>query len=111
MSECGPCEALLSDDFNPDFWNDTLVLQNILDTLREQQKKEPERITADNPPTEPEDILKAVHGGTMLHQGLRRTWLLLNKLFPGHRIPMRGFKSSSTNVRLAKSVDTKCATI
>ena len=89
LSECSPCEALLQDDFNPDFWNDGLVLQNILDALREQQRREPARITTENPPVEPEDILKAVHGGTMLHHGLRRTWLLLNKLFPGHRIPMK----------------------
>ena len=88
-SDCPANELLLSDDFNSDFWNDSVVLQNILDTLRDQQKRELARITAEIPPLEPEDILKAVDGGTMLHQGLRRTWLLLNKLFPGHRIPMR----------------------
>ena len=89
LSDCPPDDLLLADDFNYDFWNDQLVLHNILDTLREQQKRELAHITTETPPAEPEDLLKAVHGGTMLHQGLRRTWLLLNKLFPGHRIPMK----------------------
>ena len=37
----------------------------------------------------PEDLLRKVHGGRNLHFGARRTWLLLNKKFPGHRIPYR----------------------
>jgi len=37
----------------------------------------------------PEDLLRKVHGGRNLHFGARRTWLLLNKEFPGHRIPYR----------------------
>ena len=36
-----------------------------------------------------EDMLASVHGGNMLHQGARRTWLLLNQVYPGHRIPLR----------------------
>lgn len=35
----------------------------------------------------PEDILSKVHGGRSGHPGARRTWLKLNELFPGHRIP------------------------
>ena len=80
LGDCGPNELLLADDFNIDFWNDSVVLQNI---------REPVHVTTEDPPMKLEDILKAVHGGTMLHQGVRRTWLLLNKLFPGHRIPMK----------------------
>jgi len=38
---------------------------------------------------QPEDLLRKVHGGRNLHFGARRTWLLLNKQFPGHRIPYR----------------------
>jgi len=38
---------------------------------------------------EPKDLLTKVHGGRNLHFGARRTWLLLNKQFPGHRIPYR----------------------
>ena len=37
----------------------------------------------------PEETLKKLHGGRNLHFGARRTWLLLNKQFPGHRIPYR----------------------
>jgi hypothetical protein len=36
-----------------------------------------------------ESLLKQVHGGRMGHNGARRTWKLLNELFPGHRIPYR----------------------
>ena len=35
----------------------------------------------------PEYYLKQVHGGRMLHGGVRRTYKYLNKHFPGHRIP------------------------
>lgn len=34
-----------------------------------------------------ESILKQVHGGRMGHHGRRKTWLLLNDYFPGHKIP------------------------
>jgi hypothetical protein len=37
----------------------------------------------------PEAVLAEVHGGRMGHSGSRRTWNLLNKHFPGHRIPYR----------------------
>ena len=35
------------------------------------------------------ELFKKVHGGRMGHMGARRTWLALNKHFPGHRIPFR----------------------
>jgi len=34
-------------------------------------------------------LLKQIHGGRNLHYGARRTWRLLNQLFPGHKIPYR----------------------
>ena len=37
----------------------------------------------------PEYYLEQVHGGRQLHKGARRTWLALNKYFPGHNIPYR----------------------
>ena len=37
----------------------------------------------------PDELLHKVHGGRNLHYGARRTWLLLNKQYPGHRIPYR----------------------
>jgi hypothetical protein len=39
-------------------------------------------------PSTPESLLKMVHGGRNGHHGARRTYNLLNKSFPGHRIPM-----------------------
>ena len=38
-------------------------------------------------PRRPEDYISMVHNSTMLHSGARRTWMLLGKYFPGHRIP------------------------
>jgi len=35
------------------------------------------------------DYLRQVHGGRMPHYGAKRTWKLLNKHFPGHRVPVR----------------------
>ena len=46
-----------------------------------------------------QDMFEAYHGGKMLHGGVRRTWLLLNKIFPEHKIPIR---------RIADMVD-ECA--
>jgi len=40
-------------------------------------------------PKKPEYYLEQVHGGRQLHKGARRTWLSLNKHFPGHHIPYR----------------------
>jgi len=34
-------------------------------------------------------MFEEVHGGRSMHWGARRTWLALNKRFPGHRIPYR----------------------
>jgi len=36
-----------------------------------------------------EEMFSEVHGGRSMHWGARRTWLALNKRFPGHRIPYR----------------------
>jgi hypothetical protein len=36
-----------------------------------------------------EYLLKQIHGGRNLHYGARRTWRLLNQVFPGHGIPYR----------------------
>jgi hypothetical protein len=34
-------------------------------------------------------ILEQVHNAKIGHWGIRKTWLLLNKHFPGHRIPYK----------------------
>jgi hypothetical protein len=36
-----------------------------------------------------DQMFKEVHGGRKMHWGARRTWLALNKRFPGHKIPFR----------------------
>jgi len=38
-------------------------------------------------PVTPDDALAMVHGKRMGHNGARRTWMLLNEHFAGHRIP------------------------
>ena len=38
-------------------------------------------------PRLPEFYIQMVHNTTMTHQGARKTWQLLGKYFPGHRIP------------------------
>ena len=45
--------------------------------------------STDNLNSTPEDILKTIHGGRMGHFGTRKTWKLLNELYPGHKIPYR----------------------
>ena len=37
----------------------------------------------------PDEMFKEVHGFRKMHWGARRTWLALNKRFPGHHIPYR----------------------
>ena len=88
--ECCVVDAdVMATDFNQDFWNDSLVLNNILDSVKAQRKYDSTDVVTEKSYISQNDMLKAVHGGTMLHQGVRRTWLLLNKLFPGHRISMK----------------------
>jgi len=36
-----------------------------------------------------DDMLKQVHGGRMFHYGPRKTWQLLGKYFPGHKVPYK----------------------
>ena len=46
--------------------------------------------TVDLPaPITVEEALQSVHAGRFLHPGIRRTWLNLNNLYPGHRIPYK----------------------
>ena len=50
----------------------------------------------------PEETLKKLHGGRNLHFGARRTWLLLNKQFPGHRIPYKFVQDSISSCPLCQ---------
>ncbi len=40
-----------------------------------------------SPYKDPSEVLKQVHNARMGHHGVRKTYLLLNQHFPGHRIP------------------------
>ena len=42
-----------------------------------------------SPYKDPKELLHQVHNSRMGHHGIRRTYLLLNSHFPGHRIPYR----------------------
>jgi hypothetical protein len=47
-------------------------------------------VTVDLPtPVNVDDALKSVHEGRFLHPGVRRTWLNLNRLYPGHKVPYK----------------------
>jgi hypothetical protein len=41
----------------------------------------------------PLEALKQCHNGRIGHGGVRKTWLTLNKLFPGHRLPYKIIQS------------------
>ena len=41
------------------------------------------------PPASKDSLLRSVHGGRNGHLGVKRTWELLNKFFPGHQVSTR----------------------
>lgn len=57
---------------------DELEHGNVILTLQEQQ-----------PMDEVSQMITKVHNGRMGHHGVQRTWLLLNRYFPGHNISVR----------------------
>ncbi len=88
--------ALLEDvseghPIDQDYWNDELLLKEMLCKLTLANEKSELNVSEieNNESRTPEDLFKLVHGGRMLHNGVRRTWLLLNKLFPSHKIPIK----------------------
>eukprot|EP01034_Spumella_vulgaris_P043723 gene43723-54329_t len=38
------------------------------------------------------DCLSRVHGGRAGHFGVKRTWAMLNRLFPGHSVPVKAIQ-------------------
>jgi exodeoxyribonuclease III len=70
---------------------DDYVLANILPALDKFKKAHgvPNLSNDDGSPKSATELLKTVHGGNFLHQGARRTWLLLNDIYPGHKVPLR----------------------
>ena len=49
----------------------------------------PDEQTGEQRTWTPEEMFAKLHGGRNFHMGARRTWLELNRLFPGHRIKYR----------------------
>ena len=73
-----------SDDIN----KDETYLSEVLAYINELGNHELETTDADMSVYKTyHDMFEACHGGKMLHGGVRRTWLLLNKIFPGHKVP------------------------
>ena len=52
----------------------------------------------------PEQILAKVHGGRRAHHGARRTAALLNREFPGHRIPLSFIENYVTQCAVCQKV-------
>ena len=71
--------------------DDAYYCCTIMTALEKFTKKHgaPTRIHDDGTEKSAKDMLKTVHGGTFLHHGARRTWLLMNEIYPGHRVPLR----------------------
>jgi len=77
-----------SSDQDPDFWNDGPWLENVLAQVSAGTVTSEKETDQEMPGLTAQELFDSVHGGRMLHQGTRRTWLLLNKLYPAHRIPI-----------------------
>ena len=77
-----------SEDSDPDFWNDATWLERTLCAISKGESSAKPEGVAELKTYNPQELFDTVHGGKMLHQGVRRTWLLLNKLYPAHGIPI-----------------------
>ena len=51
-----------------------------------------------------EEMFNEVHGGRKLHFGARRTWLALNRRFPGHKISFNGYLSGLRSVLFVRRI-------
>ena len=49
----------------------------------------PDEITGEVRTWTPEEMFKKIHGGRNFHMGARRTWIEMNKRFPGHKVSYR----------------------
>ena len=74
-------------------WEDNIWLANLIKNLHDYHSAVPSGEHHTNEGQEidisHEAMLESVHGGSMMHQGIRRTWLLLNKVYPGHSVSIR----------------------
>jgi hypothetical protein len=92
MVYCHLCE---NDNADPDYWHDAQWVDTMLHCISKDSKES--GVDADDnveePGRTPQELFDSVHGNKMLHQGVRRTWLLLNKLYPAHGIPISGVQN------------------
>ena len=87
-------DLLTMDDTDLDFWNDSEWLDSTLESIPELYARDATQVAPTAEVTTEDDVtaealFNSVHGGKMLHSGTRRTWLLLNKLYPAHKIPIK----------------------
>jgi hypothetical protein len=75
------------EDQDMDFWHDETWLEDRLNAIQQEAKASVVK-AEELPGKTAQELFDSVHGGVNLHQGVRRTWLLLNKLYPAHRIPI-----------------------
>lgn len=64
-----------------------MLLNEILEDSEQPSNDIPQQPLIPSPYRDPTEVLKQVHNSRMGHHGVRKTYLLLNTHFPGHRIP------------------------
>ena len=93
-----PCPSEL---FDPTLEEDAVSRSDVpksVDQSVEEQALVPQPLAVNAPEPEPqqqevakvwspEEMFHEVHGKTKMHFGARRTWIALNRRFPGHKIP------------------------
>ena len=57
--------------------------------IREYADPIPDDVTGEAKTWTPEEMFAKIHGGRNFHMGARRTWIELNRRFPGHKIKYR----------------------
>ncbi len=66
------------------------MLQQVISSdEQENLVEQPPAEAIPSPYSDPIEVLKQVHNSRMGHHGVRKTYVLLNLYFPGHRIPHR----------------------
>ncbi|MBM6707155.1 hypothetical protein H6A68_08940, partial [Bifidobacterium pullorum subsp. saeculare] len=61
-------------------------------------------LSAFPPTTTPQDIFNLIHGNRRGHPGVKRTWDLLNKEYPGHNIPLSTLSDMVANCPTCQKV-------
>jgi len=64
-----------------------MLLNEVLSESDSQRLSNDQQPLIPSPYRDPTEVLKQVHNSRMGHHGVRKTYLLLNTHFPGHRIP------------------------